>query len=55
MEKLCEKCNKSFSTKYTLKKHMEANICKNDDDNKCSSSQCEYKSSKKSDVHKPHR
>jgi hypothetical protein len=49
----CEKCNKTFANKYTLKKHIETNTCGNNNfETNCTSSKCDYKSLKKSDLQK---
>jgi hypothetical protein len=57
MDNCCEKCNKVFVTKYTLKKHIESNVCdkKNEKNNSvltmtCSSFECDYKTVKKTDL-----
>lgn len=54
MDKTCEKCNKIFSTKYTLKIHVENNKCTNVEKQlkKCSSSKCEYSTENKKDLQK---
>jgi hypothetical protein len=53
MTATCEKCNKTFANKYTLKTHIEANTCGNNkSETNCSSSKCDYKSVKKSDLQK---
>jgi hypothetical protein len=50
---VCEKCNKSFATKYTLKNHIESKICDNKNDStSCSSKRCSYKSLSRSDLQK---
>jgi len=55
-EKKCEKCNKIFATKYTLKKHIEAKICQEIRTgpiySSCISGGCEYKTLNKSDLQK---
>jgi hypothetical protein len=50
----CEKCNKTFANKYTLKKHIETNTCggNNNFETNCTSSKCDYKTLKKSDLQK---
>jgi len=53
MATTCEKCNKTFANKYTLKKHIETNTCGNNNfETNCTSSKCDYKSLKKSDLQK---
>jgi hypothetical protein len=52
MSFICEKCNKSFSTKYTLKTHKDTQICNNKTETCCLSSKCDYKSIKNSDLQK---
>lgn len=57
MEKTCEKCNKVFATKYTLKKHVDSKICEEDMSIEpvyitCTSNRCEYKTQSKSDMQK---
>jgi hypothetical protein len=55
MDHVCEKCTKTFSNKYTLKKHIEKNICGEEKVKKmfsCQSSKCEYKSIQKNDMRK---
>ena len=48
---ICPNCEKSFSTKYTLKKHNDTGACKkNEIALTCSSQKCEYKTFKKSDL-----
>jgi hypothetical protein len=49
---VCEKCNKSFATKYTLKNHIESKICDKNDSTLCSSKRCSYKSLSRSDLQK---
>jgi hypothetical protein len=60
----CEHCKKSFSSKYTLKKHVDLMVCKNinsvpkprvktkTDEKVCTSSKCGYKTVKRSDLHR---
>jgi hypothetical protein len=53
MEHVCEKCNKSYCNKYTLKKHIESNICGNSSDIlSCTSLRCSYQTNKKLDHQK---
>jgi len=52
MTTTCEKCNKTFANKYTLKKHIETNTCGILIDTNCTSSKCDYKTLKKSDLQK---
>lgn len=62
MENKCQKCNKTFVTKYTLKKHIDKNICdelhqptKEEKPIKiqiCTSVRCDYKTPNKSDLSK---
>ena len=48
----CENCNKTFSTKYTLKKHTETQKCNSDSEYTCTSSKCDYKTLRHSDLKK---
>jgi hypothetical protein len=49
----CERCKKSFATKYTLKNHLESKICENRNDSVlCISLKCSYKALSRSDLQK---
>jgi len=50
----CKNCDKSFSTKYTLKKHIETKICENHKPGEflCLSNRCDFKTLKKFDLHR---
>jgi hypothetical protein len=58
MDNYCEKCNKIFSTKYTLKNHIKMMVCDQDgkdgkDKNKaCPSLQCGYRTFTRTDIQK---
>jgi hypothetical protein len=60
MDHTCENCTKKFSSKYTLKKHVELTVCKKDvkestkekNDKLCTSIRCNYKTHKNSDLQK---
>lgn len=62
MENYCEKCNKNFSTKYTLKNHIKMMVCDEDRRDKkdvkdvknkvCPSLKCDYKTFTKTDMQK---
>jgi hypothetical protein len=55
MENICEKCNKVFATKYTLKKHTETNKCLERIEThlkKCLSLKCDYQTQNKTDLQK---
>ena len=61
---ICEKCNKTFSSKYTLKNHSESKICERKTNCntsmptmptipiKCSSTRCKYQTQSRSDIQK---
>ena len=54
---VCEKCNKIFFSKYTLKNHVESKICERKISNlclsvKCSSLRCSYETLNRSDLQK---
>jgi hypothetical protein len=58
---ICEKCNKTFSNKYTLKNHSESKICERKTNCnssmptipiKCSSTRCKYQTQSRSDIQK---
>ena len=55
---ICEKCNKTFSSKYTLKNHLESKICERKINSnlsipvECSSIRCKYQTQNRSDIQK---
>ena len=57
IKNVCEKCNKMFFSKYTLKNHLESKICERKNLSlclpiKCSSLRCSYETQNKSDLQK---
>ncbi len=50
MDHKCEKCEKVYSTKYTLKKHICKSLMEDIKEYKCNSAKCDYKTIKKTDL-----
>ena len=52
---VCIKCNKTFSTKYTLKNHIETKVCESKNEYisiKCLSNRCLYQTQNRYDLQK---